>query len=53
MRIGFVGLGLMGLPIARHLIAAGHRLFIASGSPAEVRGDQRVVDAYLGTARAT
>ena len=34
MRIGFVGLGLMGLPIARHLAAAGHQLFIASGSPA-------------------
>jgi 3-hydroxyisobutyrate dehydrogenase-like beta-hydroxyacid dehydrogenase len=34
MRIGFVGLGLMGLPMARHLIAAGHRLFIASGSRA-------------------
>ena len=33
MRIGFVGLGLMGLPIARHLAAAGHQLFIASGSP--------------------
>ncbi len=33
MRIGFVGLGLMGLPMARHLLAAGHELFIASGSP--------------------
>ena len=32
MRIGFVGLGLMGLPMARHLAAAGHRLFIASAS---------------------
>ena len=34
MRIGFVGLGLMGLPIARHFAAAGHRLFVASGSRA-------------------
>ena len=34
MRIGFVGLGLMGLPIARHLASAGHQLFIASGSRA-------------------
>jgi 3-hydroxyisobutyrate dehydrogenase-like beta-hydroxyacid dehydrogenase len=34
MRIGFVGLGLMGLPIARHLAAGGHQLFIASGSRA-------------------
>jgi 2-hydroxymethylglutarate dehydrogenase len=32
MRIGFVGLGLMGLPMARHLIAAGHDLFVASAS---------------------
>jgi 2-hydroxymethylglutarate dehydrogenase len=37
VRIGFVGLGLMGLPMARHLIAAGHRLFIASGSPAPLQ----------------
>ena len=34
MRVGFVGLGLMGLPIARHFAAAGHRLFVASGSRA-------------------
>ena len=34
MRIGFVGLGLMGLPIARHLAEAGHQLFVASGSRA-------------------
>lgn len=32
IRIGFVGLGLMGLPMARHLAAAGHKLFIASAS---------------------
>jgi len=30
VRIGFVGLGLMGLPMVRHLIAAGHQLFVAS-----------------------
>jgi len=34
VRVGFVGLGLMGLPIARHFAAAGHRLFVASGSRA-------------------
>lgn len=28
MRLGFVGLGLMGLPIARRLAAAGHQLVI-------------------------
>ncbi|HEV2673772.1 MAG TPA: NAD(P)-dependent oxidoreductase [Aliidongia sp.] len=32
MRVGFVGLGLMGLPMARHLIAGGHQLFVASSS---------------------
>ena len=30
MRIGFVGIGLMGLPMAEHLLAAGHRLWVAS-----------------------
>ncbi|RZI98905.1 MAG: 2-hydroxy-3-oxopropionate reductase, partial [Haliea sp.] len=32
MRIGFVGLGLMGTPMARQLQAAGHSLYIASRS---------------------
>jgi 3-hydroxyisobutyrate dehydrogenase-like beta-hydroxyacid dehydrogenase len=30
--LGFVGLGLMGLPMARHLAEAGHHLFVASAS---------------------
>ena len=30
MDIGFVGLGQMGLPMVRHLIAAGHRLHVGS-----------------------
>ncbi len=32
MRIGFVGLGAMGLPMARHLVAAGHDVAVASRS---------------------
>lgn len=32
MRIGFVGLGLMGLPMAERLIAAGHELHVFSGN---------------------
>jgi 3-hydroxyisobutyrate dehydrogenase len=30
MKIGFVGLGAMGLPMTRHLIAAGHEVTVAS-----------------------
>jgi 3-hydroxyisobutyrate dehydrogenase len=33
-RIGFVGLGNMGAPMARHLIAAGYRLLAADADPA-------------------
>ncbi len=33
-RLGFIGLGIMGTPMAGHLIAAGHRLFIATRSAA-------------------
>lgn len=36
MRIGFIGLGAMGLPMAGHLVAAGHRVTVASRSPGPV-----------------
>jgi 3-hydroxyisobutyrate dehydrogenase len=32
MRMGFIGLGAMGLPMAGHLIAAGHQVTVASRS---------------------
>ena len=36
MRIGFVGLGAMGLPMTRHLLAAGHEVTVASRSRAPI-----------------
>jgi 2-hydroxy-3-oxopropionate reductase len=32
LKLGFVGLGIMGAPMAAHLIAAGHRLFVHTRS---------------------
>ena len=32
MRVGFVGLGVMGLPMARHLVEQGHQVSVASRS---------------------
>ena len=32
MKIGFIGLGIMGAPMAGHLRAAGHELFVATRS---------------------
>ena len=32
MNIGFIGLGIMGAPMARHLIDAGHQLFVYAHS---------------------
>lgn len=32
MKIGFIGLGIMGAPMAQHLLAAGHELFIPKRS---------------------
>ena len=34
MKIGFIGLGIMGTPMCGHLIAAGHELFIHTRKPA-------------------
>lgn len=34
MKIGFIGLGVMGRPMAGHLIAAGHELFLHRVKPA-------------------
>ncbi len=40
MNIGFIGLGIMGVPMARHLMAAGHTLFLKSrrSVPADLQG---------------
>jgi len=39
LRLGFIGLGIMGKPMAGHLLKAGHALFAhtASGVPAELQ----------------
>lgn len=31
--IGFIGLGTMGRPMAHHLLAAGHRVFLHDVAP--------------------
>ncbi|MCX7631630.1 MAG: NAD(P)-binding domain-containing protein, partial [Geminicoccaceae bacterium] len=38
LRIGFIGLGIMGTPMAGHLIKAGHQLFVYTRGkvPAEI-----------------
>ena len=40
MKIGFIGLGIMGSPMAKHLLDAGHSLFVRTRSkvPAELAG---------------
>jgi len=38
MKISFIGLGNMGLPMARHLLQAGHKLTVYNRTPA--RADQ-------------
>jgi 2-hydroxy-3-oxopropionate reductase len=32
-KVGFIGLGIMGAPMAAHLIAGGHQVFLHSRRP--------------------
>ena len=54
MRIGFIGLGIMGMPMAQHLVDAGHSLIVynKTRAKAELLG-QRVVDSPADVARYT
>jgi 3-hydroxyisobutyrate dehydrogenase len=45
MDLGFIGLGAMGLPMARHLLAAGHRVTVSSRSQGPV--DAAVADGAI------
>ena len=37
MKIGFIGLGIMGRPMAKNLIRAGHELVVYDVNPANVK----------------
>jgi 2-hydroxy-3-oxopropionate reductase len=45
LKLGFIGLGIMGAPMASHLLAAGHELFINTRSkvPEELAGSSAVI----------
>ena len=46
MQIGFVGLGIMGRPMAQNLIKGGHQLFVYGKRtvPPEIRDNATVLD---------
>jgi len=50
MKVGFIGLGVMGFPMAGHLAKAGHETRVFNRSPDKAR---RWADAYGGHASAT
>ena len=45
LKIGFIGLGIMGAPMAGHLVAAGHEVFINTRSkvPDELANSTAIV----------
>jgi len=47
MKLGFIGLGAMGLPMAGHLVTAGHEVAVASRSrgPIDAAVDRGAIDA--------
>jgi 2-hydroxy-3-oxopropionate reductase len=52
MKIGFVGLGIMGHPMAQNLINGGHQLFVYGKRtvPPQIRGAATVCDTLRGVA---
>lgn len=44
--VGFIGLGIMGKPMARHLLKAGYPLIVHKRRRVECRGDYFCVNAY-------
>src|SRR6476619_2172378 len=52
MQIGFVGLGIMGRPIAQNLINGGHNLFVEGKRtvPPEIRDGATVLDSLKAVA---
>ncbi len=51
LRIGFIGLGLMGLPMVRRLLAAGHEVAVHSRSPGPV--DELAAEGAIPTTSAS
>lgn len=49
MALGFVGLGTMGRPLAEHLLAAGHSLYVADANPAATEALARAGAHVLGS----
>ncbi|HET7794146.1 MAG TPA: 2-hydroxy-3-oxopropionate reductase [Rhizobacter sp.] len=54
MKIGFIGLGIMGAPMCGHLIAAGHELFIHTrkAPPAEIGAKAKSLPSAAAVAQA-